>query len=89
MLLASGLKESDILDPLNEDNFVYIYAVYDNQIGKQQSYIISSALEDKNGAVTIWAIGSPTTYHNDFRTLNKKNITILGVDNNQRIKVRK
>ncbi|KKP37935.1 MAG: hypothetical protein UR28_C0025G0013 [Candidatus Peregrinibacteria bacterium GW2011_GWF2_33_10] len=79
-------------DPLDKAPFRYIYAVYNNNIGEQQSYILSASLEDKNGIINLYTIGSPTIYHRDFRDVNQTNISYIpnetSIDNKSRVKVK-
>ena len=79
-LINAGLINEITKDPLNEVPFKYVYAVYDNRIGDNQSYIISANLEDENGNITPFTIGSPTIYHHDFRETKEENVTYIPIE---------
>ncbi len=76
-LIKNNFIEKINQDPINKIPFKYSYAVYDNTVGVNQSYILSSALEGQNQTITIYSIGSPTIYHRDFRDVSKSNVKYI------------
>jgi hypothetical protein len=62
--------------PPNEDE-VYFYAVYDNDLGIAQVYILSAKFENEDGTTEVWATGGNILEFTDFNDVSQENVTVL------------
>ncbi|HCW32800.1 MAG: hypothetical protein UT55_C0061G0008 [Candidatus Peregrinibacteria bacterium GW2011_GWE2_39_6] len=77
---STVMIEEDFLSQMPtppNDNEVYFYAVYNNEIGDNQIYILSAYFEDENEATEIWSTGGSTNDFTDFTDVSKDNVTII------------
>ena len=65
------------VDPVNEGEFIYAYAVYDNYLGENQEYILSGLFEDENEDHTLWTTGANPELHPDYRDTTLENVTYI------------
>ncbi|MBI2463986.1 hypothetical protein HYV57_03450 [Candidatus Peregrinibacteria bacterium] len=81
-LIEGGYITSIPLDPMHGEKdrynkpYGYIYAVYENEKGNNQEYIISAKFENPNQIDSPWS-PNDTSKHEDFRDLTKSNVKIL------------
>ncbi|MBU1019008.1 MAG: hypothetical protein ABII07_04640 [Patescibacteria group bacterium] len=64
-------------DPLDEEEFMYSYAVYDNYLGSNQEYILAGVFEEENGENTLWTTGASPADHPNYRDSSLENITLI------------
>lgn len=81
-LIENGYIASIPVDPLHGEKdrydkpYGYIYAVYENEKGNNQEYIISAKFENPNQIDSPWS-PNDTSKHEDFRDLTKNNVKML------------
>jgi len=64
-------------DPLDEGEFMYSYAIYDNYLGKNQEYILAGVFEDAITGNTIWTTGASPNDHPDYRDPEAPNVIFI------------
>ena len=59
------------------DNEVYLYAVFNNDIGDNQAYVLSTQIENTDGTRDVWTTGSNISDYSDFDVIEQDNVTII------------
>lgn len=74
------LIENDFLETMPAaplEGEVYMYAVYDTNLGPAQTYVLSAEFENEDGTKEIWSTGGNTIEYTDFRDLSQTNVTVV------------
>ncbi len=64
-------------DPLDEGEFMYSYAIYDNYLGENQEYILAGVFEDSVMGNTVWTTGASPSDHPDYRDPESENVVFI------------
>lgn len=59
------------------DGEAYIYAVYSNDIGADQVFVLSAEFEQENGEKTVWSTGGSPNEYPDYRDVAALHVTSL------------
>lgn len=74
-LLNGGFLEEIPVGPL--ENEVYLYAVFDNELGENQVYILTAVFENPDGSTSEWTTGGSIQEFPDYNNIEFENVTIL------------
>ncbi len=59
------------------DGEAYVYAVYGNDIGADQVFVLSAEFEQENGEKTVWSTGGSPNEYPDYRDVAAPHVTII------------
>lgn len=59
------------------DGEAYVYAVYSNDIGADQVFVLSAEFEQENGEKTVWSTGGSPNEYPDYRDVAAPHVTSI------------
>lgn len=78
--IGTTLVENGMLAELPtppSDGEAYVYAVYSNDIGADQVFVLSAEFEQENGEKTVWSTGGSPNEYPDYRDVAAPHVTSI------------